>query len=147
MKLIIRHVSLIVATILLAAAPLDSSAAPRHSGIAGRVHVFTGPIWDGPPRLVIPMNVTSFPIATTFTVLSSRSGRVVAHGSSDANGDFSVALRPGRYIIVPADLPETLFCSFETPEPFEVTVRPHRVSGAGFTYIGECHGIIGILTP
>jgi len=72
---------------------------------------------------------------------------VVARVTSDSNGNFSLALRPGRYIIVPADLPDTLFCSYETPEPFEVTVRPWRVSGAGFTYIGECGGIIGTPAP
>jgi hypothetical protein len=72
---------------------------------------------------------------------------VVAQVTSDANGDFSLALHPGRYIIVPADLPDTLFCSYATPEPFEVTVRPRQVSGAGFTYIADCHGIGGNPIP
>ena len=144
MKLTLRHLSLAVAAILLAAAPLDSSAAPRHTGIHGRTHVFTGPVFPGP---VVPAVVTSFPVATTFTVLSSRTGRVVAQVTSDANGDFSFALHPGRYIIVPADLPDTLFFTYETPEPFEVTVRPRRFSGAGFTYIADRRAIRGTPTP
>jgi len=70
---------------------------------------------------------------------------VVAQVTSAANGDFSLALHPGRYIIVPADLPDSSFCSFATPEPFEVTVRAREFSGAGFTYIAGCSpGVVGI---
>ena len=129
-----------LALLLLAAAPLTSMSEPAHTGIRGRTHIFKGPFFPGP---VAPTIVTSFPVAATFTVLSSRTGRVVAEVTSDANGDFSLALHPGRYTIVPADLPDTWFCTYQTPEPFEVEVRPREVSGAGFTYIADCPPISG----
>jgi hypothetical protein len=89
-------------------------------------------------------------VATSFTVLAAQSGRVVEEVTTDANGDFLVALNPGRYTIVPSTLPVNPFgpfCSIETPRPFELTVRPRVISGAGFTYIGICHGIGGTPSP
>jgi len=71
-------------------------------------------------------------------VLSYHSGKVVAEVSTDANGAFAFPLNPGRYIIVPGDLLTSQFCHFRTPEPFEVTVRPREIIGAGFTYIEHC---------
>ena len=123
------------------ALPLGAVAAPQQSGIQGRTHIYSGPLFDGPPPPVFPAVVTTFPVATTFTVLSARTGRVVADASSDVNGNFKVALPPGPYVIVPDAITETLFCSYQTPEPFEVIVRPKDFAGAGFTYIADCHGI------
>ena len=147
MKPTLRQATLVIAALLLVLAVFDMPAAPRPTSIQGRTLIYTGPIFDGPPPPVLPAVVTTFPVSTTFTVLMSRTGRVVAHVTSDANGDFAVSLRPGRYIILPADLPDSLTCSYTTPQPFKVTVRPRRVSGAGLTYIGDCHSIIGTPTP
>ena len=72
MKHTLRQLSIGIAALLLAAAPLDSSAAPRHSGIQGRTFSYSGPIWDGPPPLVIPLNLTTHPVATAFTVTRIR---------------------------------------------------------------------------
>ncbi len=120
---------------------LVASATPPNTGIEGRTFVYFGPI--GPPiGPVVPAVVWALPVATTFTVLSYHSGKVVARGSTDSNGDFALPLNPGRYIIVPAPLVTTQFCFYQTPHPFEVTVRPHVISYAGFTYVGNCHGII-----
>ena len=126
-----------LAALLLAAAILPSLSAPArvHTGIQGRTHVFTGPFFPGP---VAPAVVTTFPVSTSFTVLVARTDRVVAEVTTDANGDFLLALPPGRYTIVPGDLEENQFCSLETPEAFEVVVKPRRISGAGFTYIADC---------
>ena len=142
MKNSFRYFRLGSAILLLAALPLISTAAPPHCGIQGRTHVYSGPIFVGPPPAVSPAVVTIFPVATTFTVVSVRSGRVVAYGSSDSNGNFRLPLSPGRYIVVPDEISDTLFCSYRTPEPFEVTVRPGAFTGAGFTYIANCHRII-----
>ena len=134
-----RYVRLIGALCLGAVLPLASNAAPPHCGIQGRTHVYIGPILTGPPPWIVPAVVRLFPVATTFKVVSAQSGRLVARGSSDANGDFKLPLPPGRYVVVPDELPNTLFCMHQTPEPFEVTVQPHSFSGAGFTYLATCH--------
>jgi hypothetical protein len=131
---------------LLLALPFTSVATPQ-SGIQGRTHIYSGPLFDGPPPAVFPAVVTTFPVAATFTVLSARTGRVVAQASSDVNGNFKVALPPGPYVIVADAIAETFFCSYHTPEPFEVTVRPKDFAGAGFTYIADCHGISAALSP
>jgi len=144
MKSKLRSLALGFAVLLTAASPLTSMSAPANTGIRGRTHIFTGPFFPGP---VAPTVVTSFPVATSFTVMAAGSGRIVAQVTSDDNGDFSLSLNPGLYIIVPADLPDTLFCSYETPEPFEVTVRPRQVSGAGFTYVADCPPIIATPAP
>jgi len=81
--------------------------------------------------VIIPEVVWSFPVATTFTVLSFHSGKVVAEVTTDANGAFALPLNRGRYIIVPGDLLTSQFCHFQTPEPFEVTVRPHEIIRRG----------------
>jgi hypothetical protein len=142
MKDSFRHFRSGSAILLLAALPLVSSAVPRDTGIQGRTHVYTGPLFYGPPPVVVPTVVTMFPVATTFTVVSAHSGRVVACGSSDADGNFRLPLPPGRYMVVPDDLSNTFFCFYRTPEPFEVTVRPGEFTGAGFTYVASCRFIV-----
>lgn len=151
MKHRIQRLTCGLALLMWAAAPLASMSAPAHTGIGGQTFIYRGPVFPDPggvfPGPIGQPIVRHFPVATSFTVLAERSGRVLAEVTTDANGDFFIALHPGRYIIVPADLPDTLFCSHETPEPFDVTVRPRQVSGAGFTYITDCHGIIGTPAP
>jgi hypothetical protein len=51
------------------------------------------------------------------------SGRVVAHIRSNANGEFQVALHPGRYVLEPRPPTKS---GFPFGKPVDVTVRPHR---------------------
>jgi hypothetical protein len=49
------------------------------------------------------------PIATTFTVVDSGTGRSVMTVKSGADGHFRVAVRPGKYVLeAPMKLPRTV---------------------------------------
>ena len=146
MKHITQQFVLCLVALVFTATAHPVSAAPQHSGIQGQSIFYWGPV-SLPPQPIGQPVIRVYPVATSFAVVSSHSGQIVAQISTDRNGNFSVALHPGRYTIVPADLPDSLFCSLETPEAFEVTVRPRQVTNASFTYLADCPGIPAFPVP
>ena len=78
------------------------------------------------------------PVATALTVYSSNTGREVSRVTSDASGRFTVALHPGKYVLVPDDL-ET-FCSSLSVDPIEVTVQAREFTISNIFYFedGPC---------
>jgi hypothetical protein len=67
------------------------------TGIEGQL--LRGPVCPGPIR---PGQVFEVPLEATFHVLDRR-GRVVKTFSTNADGQFRIALRPGAYTLVPDD--------------------------------------------
>ena len=66
--------------------------------------------------------------------------------TTDASGNFSVALHPGKYLLVPDDL--RTFCSSLSVAPMEVTVHPRELTTRNIFYFqdGPC-SISGIGNP
>ncbi len=76
------------------------------------------------------------PEATSFSVLSARSGHKIGSFSADASGAFTISLPPGRYIVVPDTLTfgTVPFASSISTDSFEVTVRARKFTYALILY-------------
>src|SRR6266446_904893 len=121
MKSIIRPITLAAATLLLITMPRVSVAAPPRGGIEGQTFLY---ISYGLPGFFISPGDIQLPVATALTVYSSNTGREVSRVTTDASGNFAVALHPGKYVLVPDEL--RTFCSSLSVDPIEVTVRPRE---------------------
>ena len=134
MKQIIQRLTLGLAAVLLFTSQLK--AGERFStGIQGHTYLYVSygtpvevesGVWIGVPALQLP-------VATKFSIVSARTRREVAHGASDANGAFAVALPPGKYILVPHDLVMIPGHPIATA-PIEVTVRRQELAIANVFY-------------
>src|SRR5437762_10692484 len=137
MKNIIRSFTLASAILLLIAAPL---AAPPQTGIDGQTFLYIsyGPPIEIAPGYFVSAGDVQMPVASALTVYSSNTGREVARVTTDASGNFSVALHPGKYVLVPAEL--RTFCSSLSVDPIEVTVRPRDFTISNIFYFedGPC---------
>ena len=76
------------------------------------------------------------PVATSFTVLSAHSGREVGRFSTDTDGAYTIALPPGKYVVVPDDLTVGAFPFSQSLSTgsFEVTVKAKQFSYALILY-------------
>jgi hypothetical protein len=115
-------------------------AAPPHTGIEGRAFVYMtyGPATQIEDGTGVGIPSVQFPIATSFTILSAQSERVIASVATDANGYFLVSVPPGKYLLVPATvtLNPFLSCDASTP-PIEITVQAKAYSTANIFYFRE----------
>jgi len=148
MKKIMKRIVLGIGA-LLVVTPTMLSGASGQSGIRGTVYVYVsygGPIEVG-PGLWIGNPGVQLPVASAFTILSAKNGREEGRVVTDSSGAFSVALHPGKYVLVPEILKIPLGC--EVPaEPMEVTVGPRDFTLANIFYFqdGPCT-IFGTLAP
>jgi hypothetical protein len=113
-------------------------AAPANAGIQGRAAVYIAygtptpispGVWVGPGDVMMP-------VASSFSILSARSGHKIGNFSADANGMFTISLPPGRYIIVPDAFSFSGFPSANSisTDSFVVTVRARKFSYALILY-------------
>jgi hypothetical protein len=123
----------IVASLLVCAIPV--AGAPRHTGVEGFALIYRGPIFDG----LDPVALARRPAVTSFTIIEAHSGDIVAEGTTDATGAFSVRLHPGDYVLIPttlADLsPRPGAPRSDTPEPIEFTVHHKQFTRVDFAYV------------
>src|SRR5436309_7909516 len=84
-------------------------AAPADTGLNGQaaLYVSYGTPIEVDPGVWLSVGDVMLPVATSFSVLSARSGHEVGRFSTDADGAFTVSLPPGKYVVVPDTL--TLF--------------------------------------
>lgn len=113
-------------------------AAPANAGIQGRAALY---ISNGTPVQVAPdvwagVGDLMMPVASSFNILSARSGHKIGSFSADANGTFNITLPPGKYIIVPDTFTFGNFPSGNSisTDSFEVTVRARKFTYALILY-------------
>src|SRR4051812_36436662 len=120
-----RYVLLTIAaaTLLLIAMPPVSVAGPAQTGIEGEAFLYVsyGPPVEIEPGIWVDAGDVQLPVVTSVTIYSSNSAREVSRVATDANGKFSVALHPGKYVLVPDEL--KTFCSSLSVDPIEITVH------------------------
>jgi hypothetical protein len=113
-------------------------AAPANAGIQGRAALY---ISYGSPVLMEPgvwvsVGDVMLPVATSFSILSARSGHKIGNFSADASGAFTISLPPGKYIVVPD--PFTFgtfpFANSISTDSFAVTVRARKFTYALILY-------------
>ncbi len=138
-----------LAALVLAVAAPGLRAAPPETGIQGYAALYVSygapvevepGVWVGPGDVMMP-------VATSFSVLSAHSGHEVGRFATDANGEFTLSLPPGRYVIVPNALTFPFGCSVPAGS-FEVTVRAKEFAPALILYYqdGPC-GIFSAGAP
>ena len=148
MKNVIRPLTLAATTFLLMTTPRISVAAPPDTGIEGQTFLYIS--WGSPieiaPGIFVSVGDVQLPVATALTVYSSNSGREVSRLTTDASGKFSVALHPGKYLLVPDEL--KTFCSTLSVDPIEVQVHRREFTTRNIFYFqeGPC-SITGIGNP
>lgn len=137
-----------LAALLFAMTSTALLAAPLKSGIQGRAALYisygstvqvASDAWATVGDLMIPA-------ATTFSILSARSGHKVGDCSVDASGAFTVSLPPGKYILVPDTLKMGVppFAYSVTTDSFAVTVRPRKFTYALILYYQK--GPVGVIS-
>jgi hypothetical protein len=141
MKHTLRRIALVILATLLVAISFEAVAAPRHTGVQGRIfhYISYGTPYEIEPGVWIGIPSVQLPVAASFRVLSARNGREVARGGSDANGDYAVSLPPGNYILVPEEYEMPFGCSVSAASIL-FTVRPHRQTTVNIFYFqdGPC---------
>jgi len=137
MKQMIQRLTLGLAALLLLTSSLKAGE-KIFTGIQGRTFLYIsyGTPYEVESGIWIGISGLQLPVSASFSVLSVKTHREVARGTSDANGAFAVALPPGKYILVPHDL--TLqgypFQYSIATDPIEVTVLRQRSSTANVFY-------------
>ena len=136
----IQRLTLGLAALMLLTSSL-TAAEKAFTGIQGRTFLYVsyGTPYELEPGIYVGISPLQLPVATSFSVLSVKTRREVARGSSDASGAFAVALPPGKYILVPHDLTMPGFPSPTTiaTSPIEVTVLRQRSSTANVFYFQD----------
>ena len=113
-------------------------AAPASGGIHGRAALYISygtpvqeesGVWLSPGDLMLPT-------ASSFSVLSARSGHKIGTFSADANGTFTISLPPGKYIVVPDTFTfgTAPFANSFSTDSFAVTVRARKFTYALILY-------------
>lgn len=138
MKQTIQILRLGLAALLFATTSPALLAAPRDTGIQGRaaLYISHGIGTEVEPGIWVSPGDVMLPVATSFTVLSARSGHKVGRFSTDSDGTFTVSLRPGRYVVVPDTLTIGAFpfAHSVSTGSFEVTVRAKKFTYALILY-------------
>jgi len=139
MKQLLQRLMLGLAALALFTAPLNGADNPRNfTGIQGRtfLHMSYGRPVEVEPGVWIGIPSVQIAVPASFTVWSIQTRRIVARGTSDANGEFAVWLPPGKYIFVPADLDMPFGHSVATA-PVQVTVTRQRATIANIFYFQD----------
>jgi hypothetical protein len=141
MKRSIQILRLALAALLFATTSPALLAAPPNTGIQGKaaLYVSSGKPVEIAPGLWADAGDLMFPVATSFNILSARSGHKVGHFTVDASGAFTVLLPPGKYIVVPDTLTIRGFPFAESvsTDSFAVTVRARKLTYALILYYQE----------
>jgi hypothetical protein len=138
-----------LAAFLLAATSPALLAAPPSTGIQGQAALYIS--YDVPievePGIWVGVGDVQLPVATSFSVLSARSGHEVGRFTADANGAFTLSLPPGNYVIIPDTL--TIggypFAQSISTDSFEVTVSAKQFTYALILYYQSGPWSIGSL--
>jgi hypothetical protein len=129
---------LALASLLIAISPLATFASSPRTGIQGQsfLYISYGTPIQTSPDYFIGIPSVQLPVVTSFTILSARTGRQVGHFTTDDDGTFNVALRPGNYVLVPDVL--TLPYSRAISEvSIEFTVKPNRLASVVILYFQD----------
>lgn len=123
-------------------------AAPPKSGIQGRAALYISygtPVQEA-PGIWATVGDLMGPTATSFSILSARSGHKIGDFSVDASGSFTVSLPPGKYILVPDTLKLGVFpfAYSLSADSFAVTVRPRKFAYALILYYQK--GPLGVVS-
>ena len=143
----IRSRLLALAALLLATIT-SVSASPR-SGIEGTAFLivsYGSPIEVG-DGIFVGIPSVQMPIATSFSIFSKNGNHEVARVTTGANGVFSAALHPGKYLLVPDTLIYSFGCDVPS-QPLEVTVGSRDSTLVNIFYFqdGPCT-IAGAIEP
>jgi len=145
MKRMIQPLLLGLTALLLVNTPPPSPAAPRKTGIEGQAFLI---ISYGTPTEIAPGVWVGIPsvqlgVATSITVFSSQTQHEVDRITTDADGNFAVALHPGKYLLVPETLTMPFGCAVSL-NPIEVTVPSRGFTTCNLFYFreGPC-GFVG----
>ncbi|HEX4263450.1 MAG TPA: hypothetical protein VH597_03850 [Verrucomicrobiae bacterium] len=134
----VNALRLALAALLFAATSPALLAAPPNAGIQGRaaLYISYGKPVEVAPGVWVGVGDLMLPVATSFNILSARSGHKVGHFSVDASGAFTVSLPPGKYIVVPDTLTVRGFPSSDSisTDSFAVTVRARKFAYALILY-------------
>ena len=142
----IQTLTLGLAALLLALTSSTVVEAQTATGIQGHAELYisygtptevASGVWVGVGDLELPVT-TSFSIytANTDTKFGHSDRDLVGHFTSDETNGFEVALKPGKYAIVPDDLAFSFTESIPTGS-FNVTVRGGKVSPIIIFYYHE----------
>ena len=129
-----------LAITLLSAISFTAHANPRNTGIHGQVfhyisygvpHMIAPDVWIGIPSV-------QRPVPTSFTLLSAHNGRQIARIQTDAIGQYSISVPPGRYVLVPDILVVNAFfnCTVSL-DPIEVEVKPKQFTFQNVFYFSQ----------
>ena len=149
MKQTIQTLRLGLAALLFATTSSALLAAPPETGIRGQATLYTsyGTPVEVEPGIWLSVGDVQLPVATSFSVLSARSGHEVGRFTTDANGAFTVSLTPGTYVVVPDTLTFPFGCSVPTGS-FEVTVSAKKFTPTVIFYYQDAPcGIISGTVP
>jgi hypothetical protein len=105
-------------------------ATPPQTGVQGQAFAISPGFWYFvEPGIAIGVGSIQLPVATSFTVLSSHNGREIERVNTDAAGFYSVALPPGKYVLVPDEIVLNGFprCTASTG-PIEVEVKVKQLT-------------------
>jgi hypothetical protein len=131
-------VLLAFAALFLATTASTSLASPPDTGIQGtsQLYISYGVPTEVEPGVFISPGDVMFPVSTSFTVLSAHSNREVGRFTTGTDGAFSLALPPGKYVIVPDALNfwMTPFSQSISTDSFEVTVSARKFTYALILY-------------
>jgi len=128
-----------LAAVLFAITSSTLLAAPPTTGIRVHASVY---IAEGTPTEIASgvwasVGDLQMPVAASFSVSTVASGRkparLVGHFTANADGDFTIALPVGKYVIVPDVLPNPFEIAVPTGT-FNVTVRPRDLALAEIWY-------------
>ena len=141
MKKKIQILGLALAALLFTTPTPVLQAAPADTGIQGRsaLYISYGTPVEVEPGLWVGVGDVMLPVATSFRVLSAHSGHEVGRFSVDVEGDFTVSLPPGKYVIVPDTLIFGVgpFAQSVSTDSFEVTVSAKKFTYALILYYHE----------
>ncbi|HTL16334.1 MAG TPA: hypothetical protein VL793_03810 [Patescibacteria group bacterium] len=142
------RIRLLTLAALFLATITSVSASPK-SGIEGTAFLIIsyGSFVEVEDGIFVGVPSIQMPIAASFTVFSRNGNHEVARVTTGANGVFSAALHPGKYLLVPDTLIFPWSCDV-TGEPIEVTVNPKDSTLVNIFYFqdGPCT-IAGVIEP
>jgi hypothetical protein len=131
-------VLLAFAALFLATTASTSLASPPDTGIQGtsQLYISYGVPTEVEPGVFVSPGDLMFPVSTSFTVLSAHSNREIGRFTTGSDGAFSLALPPGKYVLVPDTLTFgiTPFSQSFRTDSFEVTVSARKFTYALILY-------------